>query len=137
MNLNPVAGIIEAVGAVAGDLITTDKERMAADLDAYKAETDRLATQTDINKEEAKSSSLFVSGWRPAVGWVCVTALAYQFLLFPMAQWFWSAAQAANWVSLGLVPPPPLDTGLLMTLITGMLGIGGMRSFDKLNGTSK
>lgn len=137
MNLNPIAGIIEAVGSVAGDLITTEKERMSADLAAYEAETKRLGLQTEINVEEAKSASLFVSGWRPCVGWICASALAYQFLLFPLFQWGWSAAQAANLVSLGLVPPPALDTGMLMTLVTGMLGIGGLRSFDKLNGTSK
>lgn len=137
MNLNPIAGIIEAVGSVAGDLITTDKERMQLDIAAYEAETKRFDGQIQINVEEAKSASLFVSGWRPAVGWCCVLALAYQFLFFPLAQWSWATAQAAHLVSLGLVPPPALDTSLLMTLVTGMLGIGGLRSFDKMQGTSK
>lgn len=131
MNLNPIAGIIEAVGQVAGDLVTTDKERMAADLAVYTAETERLSTQTEINKVEAGSEDWFVRRWRPAVGWVGVLAMAYQFVLYPFLVWGWSALQAGGLVAVSLSAPPMLETDALWVILTGLLGIGGMRSFDK------
>ena len=82
--------------------------------------------QAAINVEEAKNGSVFVSGWRPAVGWVCVIALAYHYVLSPFAYWtakcFFPAVPAL----------PSLDLGELMTLLIGMLGLGAMRSFDKV-----
>jgi len=136
MNLNPIAGIIEAVGAVAGDLITTDKERMAAELEAYNAETTRFGLQTEINKEDAKSEDWFQRRWRPAAGWVCVLGLSYQFLLHPLLTWCWSAMQAANIISMGLMTPPPLDVEYLMTLLFGLLGLGAARTVEKVKGAN-
>ena len=72
-----IGEIIGAVGKIADDLTTSDKERMAAELDAYKAESERMGGQVEINKIEAASGSLFVSGGRPFVVWVCAFALAY------------------------------------------------------------
>ena len=129
--LNPVGAIVESVGKVASDLITTDKERLQLENDAYKLETERLSTQTGINEKDAQSEDWFQRRWRPAAGWVCVLGLAYQFLLHPLLTWCWSAMQAAHIVSIGLLTPPPLDVEYLLSLLMGMLGIGGMRSFDK------
>jgi Protein of unknown function (DUF3154). len=84
--------------------------------------------QMAINEKEAQSPSLFVSGWRPAVGWVCVFAYAFNYLLMPIA----------NWLAVWLDPNAPkilmLETGELTTLLFGMLGIGGLRTFEKLKG---
>lgn len=132
-----IGGIIETIGKVADDLITSDEERARVEIDAYKAETDRLTGQTEVNKVEAASTSLFVAGWRPAVGWVGVLAMLYQFVLYPFLVWGWSLMQAAHWISLGLVVPPMLDTDALWVILTGILGIGGMRSLDKINGVTK
>lgn len=66
-----IGEVIKSVGQIADDLTTSDKERMQADLDAYKAETERMDGQVEINKIEAANSSLFVSGGRPFVVWVC------------------------------------------------------------------
>lgn len=85
--------------------------------------------QIDVNKAEATSSSIFVAGWRPAVGWVCVIGLLYTFLLRPILAWGSSA-----W---GIEVPPMLDMGDLFTLLAGMLGLGGMRTFEKLKGAAK
>lgn len=129
--------IVETVGKLADDLHTSDKERAAADLDAYRAETERLATQVEVNKVEAASTSLWVSGWRPAVGWVGVMAMLYQFVAYPVLVWGWSAAQAAQWVPPTLTAPPMLDTDALWVILTGILGIGGMRSAEKVKGVAR
>ena len=93
MSLLGVGSIIEAVGKVAGDLITTDKEKMEMEVEQRKLDLEekRIDQATDlaqieVNKIEAASSSVFVSGWRPAIGWIGVAAMGYQFLLYPLIQ---------------------------------------------------
>jgi len=86
--------------------------------------------QMDINKQEAASSSLFVAGWRPMVGWVCAGALAYSFILLPMLR-----AILAAWKP-GLTIPS-IDMSDLWPLMMGMLGLGGMRSWEKAKGVSR
>ena len=137
--MNPLllGSIIQTVGKVADDLFTSDAERAKAELDAYNAETQRLATQTEINRVEAGSDDWFVRRWRPAVGWVGVVALAYQFVAYPILVWSWHAMQAAGWISIGLTEPPLLDVEALMVLLTGMLGIAGARTWEKVKGVAK
>jgi hypothetical protein len=101
MSLLGVGSIIEAVGKVAGDLITTDKEKMEMEIEQRKLDLEekRIDQATDlaqieVNKIEAASSSVFVSGWRPAIGWIGVAAMGYQFLLYPLFQWGWKYLQA-------------------------------------------
>jgi hypothetical protein len=86
--------------------------------------------QLDINKAEAQSGSLFIGGWRPAVGWVCVLGLAYQFLAFPLLGW--AGANLAGWSA-----PPALDMSTLLTLLGGLLGLGGFRTAEKIKGVAK
>ena len=75
--------------------------------------------QLEVNKVEAASDSVFVAGWRPAVGWICAIALAYSTMLIPFLDiWF---------------TVPTLDTDLLRTVLLGMLGMGGLRTVEKLN----
>lgn len=126
-----IAGpIIELVGKLIPDpvakaeatrkLIELQQQGALAELDAKV----RLAlAQTDINKVEAADPSLFKSGWRPAVGWVCVIGLLYTFLARPLLAW-------AS-LRYGQPEPPPLDMTELMALLTGMLGLGGFRTFEK------
>lgn len=136
--MNPLllGPIIESVGKIADDLITTDKERAEAALSAYNAETQRMSGQVEINKIEAGSSSLFVSGWRPAIGWIGALAMAYQFLLYPLMVWCWHAAQAGGLVSIGLTEPPQLQTDSLWVILTGMLGLGVARTVEKVKGVA-
>ena len=143
MDLIGIGSIIESVGKVAGDLYTTDKERLQMaleerklDLEEKKIDQATDLAQVDINKIEAASSSLFVAGWRPAVGWVGVLGLAYQFLGYPLMQWVWSFGQGCDIIPKGLNPPPDLQTDQLMTLLAGLLGFGGMRSFEKHKGVA-
>lgn len=137
--MNPIitaglGGIIDTVGKVADDLFTSDEERAKAELDAYKAESDRMQGQVEINKIEAANANLFVSGWRPAVGWVGVMAMAYQFVLYPFLVWGWHAMQAAGWISIGLTEPPMLDTDALWVILSGILGLGVYRTAEKIKG---
>lgn len=87
--------------------------------------------QLDINKEEAKHRSIFVSGWRPSVGWVCSIAMAYHFVLQPLIVFGVTIAGVA-------IPElPKFDMNSLMTVLMGMLGLGGLRTFEKTKGLAK
>ena len=95
------------------------------ELAALDADMKMALGQLEINKVEA-GTDLFRGGWRPSVGWVCVAGLAYQFLVQPILPWA---------VSLfgGIVPPlPAIDNETLMLLLTGMLGLGGLRTYEKV-----
>lgn len=138
MNLNPIAGIVEAVGGVVGDLVTTDKERLAAEVEMKKLglEEQRIAQALDlaqigVNAEEAKHGNWFVAGWRPGAGWVGVAGLAYAGLIEPFARF---VAQ----VGFGYAGAfPEVNTEITLQVLLGLLGLGAMRSFDKSKGTSK
>jgi hypothetical protein len=136
MNLLNISSIIDSVGKVAGDLITTDKEKMQLEIENRKLDQAIDIAQINVNKEEAKSSSLFVSGWRPAVGWIGAAALAYQFLLYPILGWAWKWLQAMNYVPAEMSPPPLLDAEQLWVMLSGILGIAGMRTFEKQKGVA-
>ena len=86
--------------------------------------------QIDVNKAEASHKSLFVAGWRPFVGWVCAGALAYHFILQPILVF----AISVYGVSITL---PEFDMGSLMTILMGMLGLGGLRTFEKVQKVSR
>lgn len=131
MNLNPIAGIIEAVGGVAADLVTTDKERMAAELEARKLDQTIDLAQIGVNTEEAKSSSVFVAGWRPFVGWVCGLALAYVGLFEPFARF-------VALVGFGYSGAfPAIDTDVTLQVLLVLLGLGGLRTAEKVKGVAR
>ncbi len=87
----------------------------------------QLQGQLDIDKAEAASPKMFVAGWRPFIGWICGSGLGIQFIVNPIVTWI--AALAKHPVQF-----PSLDLGTLMTLLFGMLGLGAMRTYEKING---
>lgn len=131
-----IGSIIETVGKVASDLVTTDKERLEIALKEKEIEAGVMQAQMAVNQEESKHASLFVAGWRPFIGWVGGVSLAYQFILYPLLLWAGSWLQAQQLVPAGMAPPPVLEADVLWVLISGMLGIAGMRTFDKWKGVS-
>jgi hypothetical protein len=137
MNILGIGSMIESVGKVAGDLITTDKERMQLELEGRKLDQAIDLAQIEVNKAEAAHSSVFVAGWRPAIGWIGAAAMAYQFLLYPLMLWVWTYLQGMGWIPKELTPPPVLDADQLWVILSGILGIAGMRSFEKTKGVAR
>lgn len=109
--------------------------RQDGDLAQLNAHVQLMLGQLEVNKAEAQHKSIFVAGWRPFIGWVGGIALAWQFVVYPMLMWLWMIAAAMNKIPEGIEPPPVLEVGALFAMITGMLGIGTMRTIDKKNGT--
>lgn len=139
MAIDPVTALLD-IGSKVIDRLWPDPAQAAlAKMELYKmeksgelavlaAETDIAKGQLVVNAAEAASGNTYASSWRPTVGYTCVAGLGYTFLLQPLLPWFAALFGAS-------VPPlPMLDTNVLMTLLLGMLGIGGMRSFDKKQG---
>jgi hypothetical protein len=86
-----------------------------------------MMAQADINKVEAANPSLWIAGWRPGVGWICVAALFWNFIGHPIMTW----AVAIGKIS---ITPPSLDTGSLLTVLFAMLGMGTLRTVEKIKG---
>jgi len=91
--------------------------------DAFKLAQD----QVQVDDDEAKSSNLFVSGWRPAIGWICGCAFGYNFILQPLLSWVSSIVK--------IPVPPQLDLSEMTPVLLGMLGLGALHSYDRVKGT--
>jgi hypothetical protein len=97
---------------------------------AEKNAHEQIKAQLEINKTEAKHNSLFVSGWRPAVGWTCCLGMAANFLIIPMTNF--ALALASSNISI-----PLIDLETMLPVLLGMLGLGGMRSYEKSKGVAR
>ena len=125
--IGPVAGLLDKFiedkdtkNSLAHE-ISTMAERHAQEL---------AKGQLEVNKVEAASQSMFVAGWRPAVGWVCVLGMASNFIIIPMANFGLALAESG-------VTIPLIDTSTMMPVLMGMLGLGAMRSVEKVRGVSR
>ncbi len=132
MSLPIIGAIIGGVTDLIGDMHTSDKEKLDAEIELRKLglEEKRIdqatdLAQIDVNKEEAKSENLFVAGWRPAAGWVGVAGMAYAGIVEPMAQF---VAQVGFGYS-GVFPE--VNTEVSLQVLLGLLGLGALRSWDK------
>lgn len=129
MDLLGIGSVIEGVSKVAEHFVTTDKERMALELESRKIDQQNDMAQIDVNTEEAKSASLFVSGWRPAIGWTCGFGLLYVSVLLPIAEFVAKMYGYAGTF-------PEVDTSITMQVLFGMLGLSGMRTYEKTKGVA-
>ncbi len=121
---------ISVGGNIIDDLFTSDEERLAIALQSRRIEADTQTGQMEVNKTEATHKSLFVAGWRPFIGWVGGFALGYKFIFYQMILWVWGICQAKNWIPVNLSPPPSVNAQELYPIILGMLGLGGMRTYE-------
>ncbi len=94
-------------------------------------EADAAKAQTEINQTEAASPNIFISGWRPCVGWVCAGAFAWQFVGQPLFSFFYAL------ITHHPAPVVALDHDALNTVLFGLLGLGGFRSWEKVKGVAR
>lgn len=129
--IGPVTGLL--------DKFIEDKDqkaRLAHDIAtmAEKHAHDAAMAQVEVNKAEAGHRSVFVAGWRPFIGWTCGVALAYHFVLHPILLFAMMTFPALPVPATSL---PEFDMESLLTVLLGMLGLGGLRTMEKIKGISK
>ena len=132
---NAAGGMIKdsagAIGGLAKDLRSafTGELSETTQLKLAELENQAAALQTAVNQAEATNGNMFVSGWRPFIGWICGLGLAYQLLLWPFLVWISAMINKPA--------PPTLNESVLMTLVTGMLGLAAARSYEKKNNVAR
>jgi hypothetical protein len=130
-----VGAIIESVGKVADELFTSDKEREELRLQEKEIDQRNDLAQIDLNKTEAATGSLFIGGWRPAIGWTCATALFcyyVPYVLVATGLWAWQVIQKGE-----LIARPDLGIADLIGLVLSMLGMSALRTKEKLSDKAK
>lgn len=141
MDITGIGSVLDFGGKILDKIFPDPAQKAAAQLELYKAqqagefkEMDQafalMQGQQDINKVEAANASVWVSGWRPFIGWCCGLSLCYSALLEPLMRFV--AAVCFKYSG----SFPVIDTTLTMQILFGILGLGAMRSYDKKNGTS-
>lgn len=134
--IDPVARLLDKLipdkdaRAKAQELLQT--QELNAELEMIKMAAQADMGQMQVNAVEAEHANIFVAGWRPFIGWVCGVGLAYHFIVQPLA-----AFVLANSNDYGSVVLPTFDMGSLMTILMGILGLGSMRTFEKINGVAR
>lgn len=129
MALDPVTAALDIGGKVIDRLWPNPADAAAAKLELLKLQQSGELAQIGVNTEEAKNTSVFVSGWRPAVGWICGTACAWNWIGLPVCKLLMAMFNHPINVA-------PADLGEMMPVLMGMLGLGGLRTIEKLNGVA-
>lgn len=140
INLNGIGGVFSGLREmVTGEKITDPTKLAELDVALSKIQADLINGQMAINKVESEHRNIFVAGWRPYIGWVCGIALTYTFLLQPILEWGVSIFDITRDIDDGaggfvstLVIPPAINTNMLMELVLGMLGLAGLRTYEKI-----
>jgi hypothetical protein len=125
--------VAEFIGKIASSGATNVLDSVANNIDQFVETKDEkrealqalAVAQIELNKEESKNRNVFVAGWRPFVGWVCAIALAYNFIVRDLMAWVILNTGEA------ITLPPALAMEHLMTILLGMLGLGGLRTYEK------
>ena len=133
MALDPVTAVLDIGGKLIDRMWPDPAQAATAKLELIKLQQSgdlaQMTGQLEINKVEAANANMFVSGWRPAIGWVCALALLYQYLVRPLAVAIFAA------VGHPLPTMPGLDENLWQ-LMMALLGMGGLRTFEKVQGVA-
>ena len=116
--------IARTIGTVLDKLFPDPIERAKAELELVKEETKAALAQIQVNQVEASHESVFVAGWRPFVGWCCGLGFLWAVLFHPLVSWVCLA--------FGLHVPPAVDTDVLGYVLGGLLGLGTLRSVEKI-----
>jgi hypothetical protein len=129
-----VTALLPALGTLIDRLIpdraAAEKAKAEMEQQLVTAANQAALAQVEVNKIEAAHSSVFVAGWRPSIGWVCAAGLAWAFVVAPVASW----ALMVLGVKAEL---PAIQFDHLFELVLAMLGIGGLRTFEKLRGVAR
>ena len=128
LDLSSIGDAVQKLGKTAVETVAGVQGKLTPEQQATLDQAVSTA-QSSIDQAEANSSNLFVAGWRPAVGWICGFALAFQYLLRPLAQW----ALVAFGSSLVL---PQIDLGQMYPILIGMLGLTAARTVEKIQGAA-
>jgi len=123
-------GALKTISKVIDDLHTSDEEKLDKKILMQRIQQKLAEKQLDVNAKEAGHRSIFVSGWRPFIGWCGGFALAFEFILSPGIEWY------SKFAGLNLIAPE-IQTGPLLAIVTSMLGVAGLRSFEKAKGITK
>lgn len=126
----PAVDAVTAVGNAFDKLFTTDAERLQAEAVLTKIRQEPGLLQAEINKIEAAHRSIFVAGWRPFIGWVCGFGFVWAFILHPIFQWYVSLHGLA-------ITPPEIATDNMTELVFALLGLGALRTYEKMAGRAK
>ena len=132
MSIPIIGTILDAIKGPLDKLIPDKNARQKFDHDLEMEMLRAGLAQLEINKVEAQHPSVFVAGWRPFVGWVCGLSLAWHFIGFDLLNWLRLAFFA------DMPEPPALNgTETLVTVLMAMLGLGGLRTVEKLKGVGR
>ena len=123
-------GALKQVASVIDSIHTSEEEKLDKKILMQRIQQKLAEKQLDVNAKEAGHRSVFVSGWRPAIGWTGAFALMFEFILSPCIEWY------SKFAGLNLTAPE-IQTGPLLAIVTSMLGVAGMRSFEKAKGLTK
>ena len=123
-------GALKTIAKVVDEIHTSEEEKLDKKILMQRIQQKLAEKQLDVNAKEASHRSVFVAGWRPAIGWVGAFALMFEFILSPCIEWY------AKFAGLNLTAPE-IQTGPLLAIVTSMLGVAGMRSFEKAKGLTK
>ena len=129
-----IPALVPALGTLIDRLIPdkAEAERARLEMEAalVNAANQAALAQVEVNKIEAAHNSVFVAGWRPSIGWVCAAGLAWAFVAAPVASW--------GLVVFGVkAERPDIQTDYLLELVIAMLGMGGLRTFEKMRGVAR
>jgi len=116
---------VTAVGSILDNLFTSKDEKLTHEEVRIRLAQQPDMAQIELNKIEATHRSMFVAGWRPFIGWVCGVGLINMFLINPWLQWF------------TLKPGPDLPKDVIMELVFALLGLGTLRTIEKIQGKAK